>query len=399
MKNKKLVLKFDFIARFGFLALVLILSSIAFSCSSVFSAGLSGKVVDAESTSNPKAGIQDVEVYVYTKEKARDADFDSWDGSSRFSPTTSKYYIGHTTTDSSGEFNISKIVWEAFFPEFGKTADYAEVFILFYHENFGLIKNSNVAMVMSDATANSVYQELTKIRTTTVVNLKVTNVATSNPITDTILATITVPQNGAASRVYEATITSGTAAIPVTYPRYVNGAENKPTISITLEQNGNDKKYKQCKDGKNGDWSFFTPGETFTMNELYGDSCDVKTSMKAFRIAVPGVSGTYGDTTNEANDGKTIEYYVGGSSIADSTLIKSTTTYATTYNNTDQQKHGNFNIDAEGFYWETGDYSGKTTSTKIFFKVGNGETMTEVSSSSKTSIKSDETGTINVTLN
>ena len=62
MKNKKLVLKFDFIARFGFLALVLILSSIAFSCSSVFSAGLSGKVVDAESTSNPKTGIQDVEV-------------------------------------------------------------------------------------------------------------------------------------------------------------------------------------------------------------------------------------------------------------------------------------------------------------------------------------------------
>jgi hypothetical protein len=39
------------------------------SCSSVFSAGVSGKVVDAESTTNPKEGIADVEVYAYVNEK------------------------------------------------------------------------------------------------------------------------------------------------------------------------------------------------------------------------------------------------------------------------------------------------------------------------------------------
>ena len=39
------------------------------SCSSVFSAGVSGKVVDAESTTNPKEGIADVEIYSYVKEK------------------------------------------------------------------------------------------------------------------------------------------------------------------------------------------------------------------------------------------------------------------------------------------------------------------------------------------
>ena len=395
MKNKKLVLKFDFIARFGFLALVLILSSIAFSCSSVFSAGLSGKVVDAESTSNPKAGIQDVEVYVYTKEKARDADFDSWDGSSRFSPTTSKYYIGHTTTDSSGEFNISKIVWEAFFPEFGKTADYAEVFILFYHENFGLIKNSNVAMVMSDATANSVYQELTKIRTTTVVNLTVTNVATSSPITDTILATITVPQNGAASRVYEATITTGTAAIPVTYPRYSSGTTvYKPTISVTLEQNGTNINFKQCKNGSGGDYSFTTTALT---QQIYGDSCPVETYMKASRVAVPSVTGTYGSTTDAASDGVLIYYYVGGTEEAN--LCGSETTYATSIGDSGTEKHGNFSIEVDNCYWETGDYTTKTASTTItFYKdgvAGTGSTVTQ----SVSTITSSNTGTINVTLN
>ena len=48
----------------NFLFCVLILFSIlCFSCSSVFSAGVSGKIVDSESSSNPKEGIADVEVY------------------------------------------------------------------------------------------------------------------------------------------------------------------------------------------------------------------------------------------------------------------------------------------------------------------------------------------------
>ena len=391
MKNKKLVLKFDFIARFGFLALVLILSSIAFSCSSVFSAGLSGKVVDAESTSNPKAGIQDVEVYVYTKEKDRDADFDSWDGSSRFSPTTSKYYIGHTTTDSSGEFNISKIVWEAFFPEFGKTADYAEVFILFYHENFGLIKNSNVAMVMSDATANSVYQELTKIRTTTVVNLTVTNVATSSPITDTILATITVPQNGAASRVYEATITTGTAAIPVTYPRYSSGTtENEPTISITLEQNGNNQKFKQCKNGGTTgvDFAFTTDPIPATIK---GDSCPVETYMKAYRIAVPTVSGQYkAGTNNDTCDGKTVSFFIGTNDEAGRRGSAQTKDETSTSGGSVYPKHGMYTIKGSG-YWEDTTYTGKTAEANIYFTVNDADATPSI-----TKISSSDT---NVTVN
>ena len=57
----------------------------AISCSSVFSAGVSGRVVDSESTSSPKEGIPDVTVFAYIDEAARDADFDAWTAGSRFS--------------------------------------------------------------------------------------------------------------------------------------------------------------------------------------------------------------------------------------------------------------------------------------------------------------------------
>ena len=106
------------------------------SCSSVFSAGVSGKVVDAESTTNPKEGIADVEVYAYVNEKNRDADFDSYISGTRFSPTDDKYYIGHTTSNSDGTFTINKVVWNAYFPDFGKTADYCTIYLLFFHNDY-----------------------------------------------------------------------------------------------------------------------------------------------------------------------------------------------------------------------------------------------------------------------
>ena len=53
----------------------LLIMSVFSSCYSVFTGGTGGTVVDAESTSTPKAGIANVDVYAYTSEKDRDADF------------------------------------------------------------------------------------------------------------------------------------------------------------------------------------------------------------------------------------------------------------------------------------------------------------------------------------
>ena len=58
-------------------------------CYSVFSGGTGGLVVDKESTSTPKQGIANVDVYAYTNESERDADFASWQEGTTFNPKAS----------------------------------------------------------------------------------------------------------------------------------------------------------------------------------------------------------------------------------------------------------------------------------------------------------------------
>ena len=53
-------------------------------CYSVFSGGTGGLIVDAESTSDPKSGIANVDIYAYTDCGARDYDFNRWQEGSVF---------------------------------------------------------------------------------------------------------------------------------------------------------------------------------------------------------------------------------------------------------------------------------------------------------------------------
>ena len=69
-------------------------------CYSVFNGGTGGMIVDAESTSVPKRGIANVDIYAYTDSGTRDSDFDSWEEGTIFSPSDT--YYGHTTTDADG---------------------------------------------------------------------------------------------------------------------------------------------------------------------------------------------------------------------------------------------------------------------------------------------------------
>ena len=86
-------------------------------CYSVFNGGTGGVIVDAESTSNPKAGIAYVNIYAYTDRGTRDSDFKAWKEGTTFTPSHS--YYGHTTTDNNGNFTISNIVWKETKPDFG----------------------------------------------------------------------------------------------------------------------------------------------------------------------------------------------------------------------------------------------------------------------------------------
>ena len=104
MKNRKYLQILQFFA-------VLISIIFAFSgCYSVFSGGTGGLVVDKESTSTPKQGIANVDVYAYLSASERDSDFASWKEGTVFYPKAE--YYGHTTTNNDGHFSISKLTWK-----------------------------------------------------------------------------------------------------------------------------------------------------------------------------------------------------------------------------------------------------------------------------------------------
>ncbi len=285
-------------------------------CSSVFKAGVSGKVVDAESTSSPKAGIANVQVYAYTKESDRNSDYNAYmaNPNGRFHPSTSSY-IGKTTTGDNGSFVVSKLVWESMSPEFGKTADYNRLYLLFYHEDYGLYKNTGDIVVVSDSNnADTVYEELTKIRKTTTINLTVRDVATGNPLNTAVKVTVKVPQSASASPeyiIYDDQTITGTGAITVTYPRYVDPTAAikvlfEPTVIISAVQSSDEITWKQAYnneahgDPEVTDYAFYGPNDVLS-KKISGNSINLNAYMKATKLSYPSVEGRVELDGNESS--------------------------------------------------------------------------------------------------
>lgn len=280
----------------------------AISCSSVFSAGVSGRVVDAESTSSPKDGIADVTVFVYIDEAARDADFNAWTAGSRFSPATTKHYIGQTSTANDGSFTIGRIVWESFSPEFGKTADFTPIYLLFFHEDFGLVKNSNKAVIMSDSTSNVIYQEMKSIRKSTSLEIQIRNASSDTVLNIPVNVKISVPQiNGL--KEYEVSIT-GTGSVRINYPRSgSDGNPFTPEIIAAYSQLGSDIDYRACN--FNAEENLFTFLETPSVTKtVSGSTYPVRLYMKTRNHAMSSMSGqiTYGiPGTGSLDEGTTAD--------------------------------------------------------------------------------------------
>lgn len=290
-----------------FAVAVCCMAAFAFTgCSSVFKAGVSGKVVDAESTSSPKAGIANVQVYAYTKEADRNSDYNAYiaNPTGRFQPSTSSY-IGKTTTGDNGSFVVNKLVWESMNPQFGKTADYNRLYLLFYHEDYGLYKNTGDVVVVSDSNnADNVYEELTKIRKTTAINLTIRDVATGNPLDTVVKVTVKVPQSASANPeyiVYDDQTITGTGTITVTYPRYVDPTATpkvlfEPTVTISLAQSSDEITWKQAYNNEaHGDpvvtdYAFYGSDEVLS-KKLSGNSINLNAYMKATRLSYSSIEG------------------------------------------------------------------------------------------------------------
>ncbi|MCR4953723.1 MAG: hypothetical protein K6A43_06555 [Treponema sp.] len=351
------------------------------SCYSVFSGGTGGQIVDAESTSNPKRGIAYVEVYAYTDSAARDSDFKAWQEGTIFTPSDT--YYGHTTTDSNGSFSISKLVWKETKPFFGKDADFTTIYLLYFHENYGLTKDKTV--ITSDSTSDSIYAELTAIKKTTSLNIKIYDVSTSNTFNDNVLVTVSVPQStdtlSTSPKNYEEII-SGSGTISISYPRWktqedkTNGIENKPQISIKYTQSADEITWKACANADNDekDYSFLSDDFEITKT-VENSSYSVSLYGKATKIKVPTVNGNYGDSTAESSDGIVISMKAKKSD-ANSTTgsgeeytidCGETTTQSQSIGTSGTQTHGNFSGLGSGFYWIDNSYNQKFTTIDVQF--------------------------------
>ncbi|MCQ2585928.1 MAG: hypothetical protein MJ185_10085 [Treponema sp.] len=340
----------------------LILSSLVLSCSSVFSGGTSGRVVDAESTSNPKEGISDVEVYAYTSEKDRDSDFDKWNKVERFSPA-SKYYA-RTTTGNDGSFVISKVMWKEWKPVFGKDGDVSEVYLLFYHENYGLVKGGT--LIVSDSTSDSIYQEMTKTKISTVLNINVVDVATGANTSELVHVKVTVPQSSEsvpnAASVTKETVIAGNGSMIISYPR-----DSKPEVSIEYFMAGDEINFKACKngDGEIGKEYAFLENSVVT-KKIEGDSFSVHLYGKKTKLSVPEVHGTYGSNVS-ADDGKVISMKAapdGTNFVLDCGEV---TTEARPLGTSGSQTHGNFSGLGQNINFYDDAYTGKYAEIKVKF--------------------------------
>ena len=384
---------------------VLILASSLFlsGCYSVFSGGTGGKIVDAESTSNPKSGIAFVDIYAYTDEDERDADFDSWQEGTTFSPSDT--YYGHTTSDNDGSFVLSNIVWKETKPDFGRDADYTKIYLLYYHENYGLTKDQT--LLISDSTSDTVYAELTAIRKTSVLNINLYDVTSSNQTANDVLVTITVPQAtdtiNAAAKVYKQSIT-GNGNVTISYPRWKtkedkeNQIEYYPEISISYFQNADEITWKACANADNDakDYSFLE--DNFSLKKTVRNTpYNISLYGKASRINFPAINGTYGDTSLEANDGKIIKMLAKDSAGAYTIDCGETTTYAQTVGTSSNQTHGNFSNLGNGYYWTDSTYTGKysTIDVKLFAESNQGS---EESQAGVTQTLRSDTASYNITI-
>jgi len=344
-----------------FILTVFAASFIFTSCYSVFSGGTGGRVVDAESTSATKTGISDADVYAYTSQAARDSDFSAWNETTRFAPTAP--YYAHTISGSDGSFSLSKIIWKSNKSKFGKDADYSKIFLLFYHENYGLVKGDT--LIVSDSTSNTVYQEMTKIRKTTALNINLTDVATDSATSSNILVTVSVPQttetlSSIPAKVYKANI-SGTGRLEISYPRWQkdedksSGKETSPELTITYKMSGDEETWKACyhKDNEDKNFAFFDSSAKPVIKTVSGDSYDITLYGKRTSLSVPSVSGT---TT--LGDGVVIS--MKGSADSGTTYsmdFGEVTTHAQTVGTSATQTHGNFENLGNGYSWKDTAYT------------------------------------------
>ena len=383
-------------------ALFFIGSTFFFSgCSSIFSGGTGGTVVDAESNSTPKAGIANVDVYAYTNSSDRDNDFSSWNNGSKtesFKPNAE--YYGHTTTGADGSWTISKLVWKEkpFKTDFGKDADYAVVYLIFYHADYGCTKDETI--IVSDSASNYTYVELTSIVKRTNVTLNFVDVSTASQTSQSVLAEISVPQktdsNPDAEDVIYRGVFTGTGIVTIRYPRYLNDSgiptytktdkENVPQIKVNYYQAREDESvtWQGCKQNiAENDFSFYVDeigrGKQGLTKTIEDSPYSITFTGKLVRFTMPSFTGTLGDTKSTESDG--VHILLKGIDQEGNYTIDLGDTYTTTQNRgaNGEQTHGYFSgLGGSNYEWRDYTYSGRFSNYMVRFMKEDGTVIKDL---------------------
>lgn len=169
-------------------AISVILVILIASCSSVFYGNISGRIIDADTG----AAIENVTVYLYQDKISRDNAFAA--SKDTGTPPTSGYYTT-ALTGQDGAFSISRIYWKTNSPEYGKTADKSEVYLMYYKKGYGengFTINANTALIISESSGGGVGEEkLSRTQNITNASLQVVNVLTDELVSDAISTAIT----------------------------------------------------------------------------------------------------------------------------------------------------------------------------------------------------------------
>ncbi len=148
------------------LFLITLIALVLTSCSSFFSAGMTGKVTVKDKSGN--TGIPGVLVCAYTSEAERNRAYDNYKYSydNEFLGTTATF---RTYTDDNGNFSIKSIKWNTSKPQYGKDGDNITIYPLYFHKDYGLgdskglIKGSPFT-ITSDSINEGANQTLERIR-------------------------------------------------------------------------------------------------------------------------------------------------------------------------------------------------------------------------------------------
>lgn len=242
------------------------------SCSVVFEAGISGKVVTSSGTS--VSGVQDVSVFAYTDKALRDSDLVLFREGRITRPSDGSGYVATTTTNANGEFTVNKIVWETKKSEFGKTADVSRLYLIFYHEDY-IPVGADATIISGSTNSSNVYVEMEGSRDYATINVNVIDVAGGRTMSSS--ATLEYWVNRETTEEPDVAVVTGNATVRIAFPK---GTE--ATVRMSLQSPGTFWNFTD-NEGKalSGPLTFTVGAGTRTIN-LY---------MRNDEIVLPAFSG------------------------------------------------------------------------------------------------------------